>query len=83
MLDDAGSVEGVIGGSDASAEGTWEWANGPEAGQVFWTGGQGGAAANGLYANFLAGEPNNSGDQDYLSFDCAFALQRCLGRYKK
>ena len=67
MLDDAGSADGIIGGSDASAEGTWEWTNGPETGQIFWTGGQGGAAANGLYANFLTGEPNNSGDQDYLA----------------
>jgi hypothetical protein len=30
----------------------WEWADGPEVGQTFWTGGQNGQAASGSYANF-------------------------------
>ena len=69
MLDNAGSAGGIIGGSDASVEGTWEWVDGPESGQIFWTGGQGGAAVNGLFANFIGAEPNNSGDEDYLTLN--------------
>lgn len=51
-------------GSDATTEGTWTWVAGPEAGTTFWVGGPGGSSPN--YANWSGGEPNNSGDEDYL-----------------
>jgi hypothetical protein len=56
-----------LGGAETSTEGTFQWINGPEAGLVFWTGGLGGSAPAGVYANFPATippnppiEPNNS-----------------------
>ena len=53
-----------LGGAETSTEGTFQWINGPEAGLVFWTGGLGGSAPAGVYANFPAQippiEPNNS-----------------------
>jgi hypothetical protein len=42
-------------------EGTWVWATGPEAGTVFWKDG-----STLTYANWHAGEPNNSGNEDFL-----------------
>jgi hypothetical protein len=46
-----------LGGSDDVAEGTWTWRNGPEAGQAF------------TYTNWEPGEPNNSGNEDYLQIN--------------
>ncbi len=53
-----------LGGSDAAVEGEWRWLAGPEAGQQFWQGGIGGSTVGGSYANWGAGEPNNSGNED-------------------
>jgi hypothetical protein len=51
--------DGWIGGSDAAAEGTWRWLDGPEAGVIFWTGGPGGSSPN--YASWNTPfEPNNT-----------------------
>jgi hypothetical protein len=47
-----------LSGSDSATEGTFVWANG----STFWTGGLSGAAPTGAYANFVSGEPNDSGD---------------------
>jgi VCBS repeat-containing protein len=49
---------GWLGGSDAAAEGTWAWINGPEAGTVFWNGLSDGGAPAGQYTNWEVGEPN-------------------------
>lgn len=60
------SALGWLGGSDQAAEGTWIWADGPEANQVFWIGGPGGAAPPGAYANWGSGQPDNGGSQNFL-----------------
>jgi predicted outer membrane repeat protein len=39
-----------LGGSDAAAEGTWRWVNGPEIGTVFWVGTAAGSAPPGAFA---------------------------------
>ena len=55
-----------IGGSDAAVEGEWRWTDGFEAGQQFWQGAVGGSTVNGSYAHWGAGEPNNSGNEDFM-----------------
>ncbi len=55
-----------IGGSDSAVEGEWRWTDGFEAGQQFWQGGVGGSTVAGSYAHWGAGEPNNSGNEDYM-----------------
>lgn len=53
------------GGNDINSEGTWVWADGPEAGTVFWVGGPGGSSPT--YANWGGGEPNDFlGDEDAM-----------------
>ncbi len=61
--------DGWFGASDAESEGIWKWVTGPEAGQQFWqdstdagTSGENfqGYAVNGMYNNWVSGEPNNS-----------------------
>lgn len=57
-----------IAGSDATTEGAWLWNTGPESGMQFWSGSSGGSTVNGNYANWVAGQPNDSGGspgQDY------------------
>jgi hypothetical protein len=56
------SATAWIGARDNVSEGRWEW----NTGQVFWTGGLTGAPVAGLYTNFAAGEPNDSGGADCL-----------------
>lgn len=54
-----------LGGAEG-ADNVYSWQAGPEAGLVFWNNG----AVPGVYSNFNAGEPNNSGgDQDYLRYN--------------
>jgi hypothetical protein len=53
-----GTVEHWVSGRDFTTEGTFIWASGV----TFWTGGLAGSAPEGAYANFFAGEPNNTGD---------------------
>ena len=57
----AGGVTAYLGGSDAAVEGEWRWIDGPEAGQLFWSGD---ANGTGGYASWNAGEPNQAGDED-------------------
>ena len=53
-----GATEYWLSGTDATTEGSFVWAGGA----TFWTGGLSGAAPAGVYANFVSGEPNDSGD---------------------
>jgi len=55
-----------IGGSDQTVEGEWRWVSGPEAGQQFWQGAAGGSTVAGSYARWGGGEPNNSGNEDFV-----------------
>lgn len=48
-------------GSDSATEGQWRWASGPNAGQMFWLGTSSGSVQNGLYANWMAAQPDDSG----------------------
>lgn len=50
---------GWLGASDLDSEGAWEWVGGPEAGQNFWNGGEGGTLSDGFYANWAGGMPDN------------------------
>ncbi|MAG93474.1 MAG: hypothetical protein CMJ48_06970, partial [Planctomycetaceae bacterium] len=45
------------GGSDAASEGSWKWMTGPDVGDSF------------SYTKWFGGEPNNSGNEDYLSWN--------------
>ena len=57
-----------VGGADSAVEGEWRWSGGPENGQQFWQGLAAGGAVNGMYTNWNAGEPNQSGNEDSLQF---------------
>ncbi|GAB1388048.1 MAG: hypothetical protein AMXMBFR78_07360 [Rubrivivax sp.] len=54
-----------LGGNDRATEGTWQWVNGPEAGQTFYIAGAGSQPG---YSNWNTGEPNNccSGEDDLV-----------------
>ena len=66
LLGKQSSGAGWIGASDAAVEGQWLWVTGPEAGNQFWNGAQGGVVTLPYnYANWNIGEPNNSGNEDY------------------
>ena len=56
-----------LGASDMEIEGVWKWMTGPEAGTIFY----GPGAAPGSYANWNAGEPNNSSNEDFLHMNHA------------
>lgn len=64
FLGTLGFTDGWLGGSDQGTEGTWLWMDGPEAGNVFWTGGPGGSPTG--YASWNGGEPNNQNNEDFL-----------------
>ncbi|MDA1179968.1 MAG: lectin-like protein [Planctomycetota bacterium] len=49
-----------IAGTDSAAEGMFRWDAGPENGNLFWNG------APVVYANFAAGEPNNTNNDDFV-----------------
>jgi hypothetical protein len=78
-LSQFGAADGWIGGNDLAEEGKWVWADGPEAGQQFWSGGPGGSATAPFnFASWAIGEPNNLtqsiggvpfGDEDVAEFD--------------
>jgi len=62
---------------NAAEEGKWRWTEGPEGkeesgmGRQFWNGAAGGSAVGGAYENWGAGEPNNSGPEDFLQISQA------------
>jgi len=57
--------EGWLGGTDQGDEGKWIWADGPEAGQMFWDGGPSGTAHG--FASWWVNQPDNAGaGEDYL-----------------
>lgn len=61
------SPNGIIGAHDLDIEGKWVWSDGPEAGQQFWQGLSPFHSPEGFatgYANWAAGEPNQSGEED-------------------
>ena len=53
----AGNTDYWIGGSDATLEGTWRWADGPEANQVI------------SYSNWASGQPNNRSNEDFAEIN--------------
>lgn len=55
-----------LGGTDATTEGAWLWATGPEAGTQFWSGGTSGTAVGGSYTAWPAGQPDNAGNENCL-----------------
>lgn len=71
ITDKLDGVGGWLGASDEAEEGNWTWMGGPEAGQQFWDGpaaGNGGNTIGGRFANWISGEPNNRGGEDYAYF---------------
>lgn len=63
-----GTQGGWLGGTDAVAEGTWRWADGPETGVNFWNGDPSGSSPT--YANWDAGgwsEPNGGTTENYAT----------------
>lgn len=58
------SNDGWLGGADLAVEGEWRWADGPDAGVLFWIGAFNGTATG--FASWNGGEPNNSGNEDVL-----------------
>ncbi len=56
-----------LGASDATTEGGWLWVTGPENGTQFWQGDFAGGTVGGMFANWDAGEPNDTGNSDYLT----------------
>jgi hypothetical protein len=53
------------GGSDATTEGTWRWANDRA---IFWRGSETGRAVNGAYANWNSDEPNGGAGSDCMRY---------------
>ena len=55
-----------IGATDYNAEGSWTWADGPEAGINFWQGNSSGSSPTGTswYSHWAPGEPNNNGGSE-------------------
>lgn len=51
---------------NASGNNDWKWVSGPEAGEVFFQGSNGGTTPAGKYTSWNPGEPNNSGGEGYL-----------------
>jgi len=64
------STEGWIGATDKDNEGTWIWADGPEANTIFWQGRSNGSAVGGNFSSWNPGEPNNvNGGEDFAELN--------------
>ena len=65
-------INAWLGGNDSASEGDWRWTEGPEGlangglGTPFWSGRSSGSSVGGLFENWGSGEPNDSGNEDYL-----------------
>ena len=59
-----------IGGTDQAVVGEWRWTDGA----LFWLGGSNGSAQGGLYQNWAAGSPTNTG----MATDCAILQHASL-----
>ncbi|MBE6097941.1 MAG: filamentous hemagglutinin N-terminal domain-containing protein [Schwartzia succinivorans] len=72
-----GKADEWVENEDGTRSRDWEWVDGPEAGETFFTQiknknkkAVSGSAAEGYYSNFLAGEPSDSGElQDVLAIE--------------
>jgi flagellin-like hook-associated protein FlgL len=70
-------INAWLGGNDTAVEGEWRWTEGPEGledggqGRQFWQGQSNGSAVNGSFENWGGGEPNDSGNEDYLQISQA------------
>jgi hypothetical protein len=53
-----------MGATDSAVEGDWRWVTS----ELFWQGGAGGTAQNGLYANWTTGQPDNFSNEDFGIF---------------
>ena len=61
--------KGWLGGHDATTDGVWEWADGPESGQVFWNGYTNGELVEGYFANWSSVAPSaTAASEDYLLY---------------
>ncbi len=60
-----------IGATDAEVEDLWKWIDGPEAGELFWSGDASGSAVNNMYENWAGDEPNDAyNNEDYAHMYC-------------
>ncbi len=66
-------VKGTTYTSQTQTEGNWYWVTGPEAGTPISTGNGTPAAVGGAYMNWATGEPNNSGNENFMQFYSANA----------
>tara|TARA_R110001592_G_scaffold357416_1_gene660526 strand:- start:77715 stop:78341 length:627 start_codon:yes stop_codon:yes gene_type:complete len=69
-----------LGGSDTAEEGTWTWADGPEAGDQFWDGDKDGSAPEGVYTNwFLYALEESLPEEDHLAMSVADSTWNDIG----
>ena len=68
------NIDNGIDDGDPTFEGNWRWVTGPEKGQQFWQGDYSDPQPSDLsnaFNNWGAGEPNDSGGEDYLQISVA------------
>ena len=73
LIDTLATGRTHLGATDEIVEGIWTWVTGPEAGQVFWIGGENGVAQNGAFTNWSSNNPGNvtgyNTSENYLATD--------------